>query len=154
VKSVTINPGLLITKEGFHMFRSRNFVLIPLVALLLSGCSKGPSDRVVLADFLANQNEVDLAFFGLNSWERLNGFTQDNNKYVVEGVFYIKAEMDYSDAMEYAYRIGGTLGTLQVNALAQNIGPWEEGDVVPMPTGATFVDSEQGWIAIDYELIQ
>lgn len=108
-------------------------------AISLTGCSSGPSDAEVKA---ALQAENGQGFIEISDIERINGYENGDNRYVVE----VRYTTTFLKSFEEVSSTATGLEKFALGAFTMFVGEWDKGDSFEEQQSLAFIDSENGWI--------
>ena len=130
----------------------KQFVVIALLSILLSGCSGVPEDKAIetmLRDSILSDGLGDL--FVLENFTKTNGFRESDNVYIVDVEYDLVFQKSFIDVMREirADPTGpqyGMFGSkLVLAAIQSNFGQFEVGDRIHKVDKVTLHKTEKGW---------
>jgi len=118
-------------------------IMALVAALALAGCSGNPGDT----ELRTALDNAEGSLLKLTSVERVNGYEQGDNNYVIEA----NAEYEFTDS--YDNLLASTTGFDQrrIKMAGMFYGEFDKGDTYSTSYTVTFVDSENGWQPINVE---
>jgi len=130
----------------------KQFVVIALLSILLSGCSGVPEDKAIetmLRDSILSDGLGDL--FVLENFTKTNGFRESDNVYIVDVEYDLVFQKSFIDVMREirADPTGpqyGMFGSkLVLAAIQSNFGQFDAGDRIHKTDKITLHKTEKGW---------
>lgn len=130
----------------------RNFLLLLLVSLSLTGCNKLPNDSAI--EQLVTQHVLTSGFedlFIVEGFAKTNGFQPSDNTYIVDVEYNLVFQKSFIDVVREIrenptgpqYGVFGSKFILA--AVESNFGQFEVGDRVHKAEKVTLLRTEQGW---------
>lgn len=118
-------------------------MMVIVAALVLAGCSGKPGDT----ELRTALDEAEGSLLKLTAVERVNGYEQGDNNYVVEA----KAEYEFTDSYDNLLANANGFDKMQLQMAGMFYGKFDKGDTYANSYTVTFVDSENGWQPINVE---
>ena len=109
-----------------------------LVAAFLVGCSSGPDNADIENALNAMNNE---SFTKVSDFEKVNGYEEGDNKYVVD----VNYEITFTESLDDLVANASGMQKMAYGMVKMAVGDFKKGDTVTDSTSITFVESENGW---------